>query len=276
MQQGLASLASPIRPFALGQRVPCTRHMPAEGGQWSMSEVVLGEVLTLPVCSACEQFACFVCEASLFGRGPRQATDTPPLNRQHEVLLPEPGVFIGKGAEVRSSPVLSRQPGGLEQVLPPPPGLGCLRWEVGFTSRCARQQGLESRLEGSVRSVCARGSARVPSAIVRLIENCPHDAGATMENEFRIGGNHSKKCGLNSHPGSRSIPTKLQLKSVQIRLPVPPVCHQGKGSPVNIPSLQVREVWTGLDRHVGVGTAGVSPERFSPWKPCLRAPPDVV
>lgn len=72
-----------------------------------------GEGLTAPACSACEQFACFFCEASLFGREPCQATDTPPLNRRHEVLLPEPGMFIGKGAEVCSSPVLSQQPGGL-------------------------------------------------------------------------------------------------------------------------------------------------------------------
>lgn len=35
-------------------------------------------------------------------------------------------------------------------------------------------------------------------------------------------------------------------------------------------------MWIGLDRDVGMGTAGVFPEHFSHWKPCLRAPPDVV
>lgn len=43
MQQGLALLASPICPFALGQWVPCTCRMPAEGGRWSVSEVVPGQ-----------------------------------------------------------------------------------------------------------------------------------------------------------------------------------------------------------------------------------------
>lgn len=73
---------------------------------------------------------------------------------------------------------------------------------------------------------------------VRLTENCPHDAGAAMENEFRIGGNHSKKCGLNSHPGSRSIPTKLQLISVQIPLPGATCLSPRQGEPgEHIPSL---------------------------------------